>query len=249
MKNILKEMPDNISFEGSAYNGNARAGKTLSLVADAENTLIAILNQKQILLNKKNLNDFEKDRLKVFSDFKLISNMELNKKVFGNYIKLSAKELLEKYKNKEKIENALILFDDFFKDVDSWNILSNDNKLFSYFFTELGKKHLILRYVVHLNSMVFNRLRNFTKTNVFCKKGRYVFIKTNEGYFKVFQEYKDYYDLKINPKDIIIRRYFLNSDVDLNTLDYEIKNKKNINFINDLIPQKYFNRYKTGEVI
>jgi len=241
-----------ISFSISVYMGKQRSGKTLSMVADSYNTLLNIKEYELYLNSKKKLTNIEKKRLNLFSKFELMSNLKLNKNIFGNYIHITADNLLEMYKSKVPIENKIILLDDFFKTVDSRRFASDSNRVYSYFFTEIGKKKNIMKYVSHFDKMVELRLRSMTEYFIWCKKGKFKEINYKENNeiksLKIFVEDENYYKLEDQDdlnKMIIQQNYFSEF------LDFEkdLISKKRLIDRQYIQANKYFNLYDTQEIV
>jgi len=243
----------NLTFEIACFMGKARAGKTLSMVANGYETLLAIKESvyylEKKLKEKKKLTDTELRRYNLLADFKLMSNLNLNKKIFGDYTQMSAESLLEMYKEKKEIKHYLILMDDLFKTLDNRDFLKEKNKIFSYFITEIGKKENILLYVSHFENMVELRLRNFTEKFIYCQKGEFINIKISNRNLRIFKEFDNYYDWEHNTKkenEMYIQQSILRNYVNLNN---NLEVKKHIVAVEYVKANKYFNMYNTGEII
>lgn len=238
-----------IIFQTSCFMGNARAGKTLSMVETGYNTLLEIKIEVKRLKDKGKLNDTEKKRLSILDKIEIWSNLTLNKRIFGDYRKIDVTEILEIYDKKEEITNKLIMIDDIFKAVDSRNFMKKENKAFGYFLKEIGKKHNILLYVSHFDTDVEIRLRNLTDVFVLCKKGRFQKIKLPNGNdIDVFIEEKNYYELKTEKelKNMVVYQMYFKKFIDFDNyfvLKRELVDEKYIKAF------KYFKYYNTMEVV
>ena len=239
----------NVSFNISTYMGKARSGKTLSMVASGYNTLLEILTY--IEDNKNSKNKFIKDRVNMFKKFRVWSNLNLNRNIFGDYRHIDFNTLIEMYEKKEPIEYVILLIDDIFKNVDSRNIMNKKNKVFSYFITEIGKKKNILKYVSHFQSMVEIRLRNFTETFIYCQKGKLKDFKINGKTYKnlIWQEEEDYYKLdeKLSElKKIVIKQNYLKEYIDMKQ---DLQVYKKVYDTRFLEAYPFFKMYNTGEIV
>lgn len=251
-KNEFFNRPLNyVAFKIRGFMGNPRAGKTISMVADGNNTFIDIKDNAEILKHKKHLTVLEQERLKIFDSFEIMSNLHLNKDIYGNFTYLDADTLLQYYKDKKPLEYKLIMLDDFFKKVDSRNFMADSNKVYSYFFTEIGKRHSILLYVSHFTSMVEKRLKNLTEDFVLCQKGYFDKLEIGKNLFDIFIEDEDYYNLKDEKelKKMVIRQLYLKRFIDLSKIDSDIDFERKVYREEFLEAYKYFKHYKTGEII
>lgn len=240
-----------IVFTIKRFKGEPRSGKTLSMVAHGYNDFLEIKTMEYDLLKKKKLNQFEKDRLKIFSDFKIMSNLDLNKKIYGEYEYITFQTIINMYENKRKIRNRLILFDDIFKYMDSYEFLKKNQRQFVYFLKECGKTNNIFYYVAHYETDVARRLRLLTEYEITCRKGKISQLVLENGEtIDFFEEDSDYYEFKNTQKEI-------NSIIIENT--QEKKKRMVINGVKrDIITlynpeyieaRKFFKHYKTGEVV
>jgi len=244
-----------ISFDVSCYMGKQRSGKTLSMVARGYEILFFFQNYIYDMKLKKEkgkkLTKFERNRLALFKKYNILSNLNLNKRIFGDYEHFSAKDLLRLYQSKEKIENRIILLDDFFKDIDSRDFGRESNKVFSYFITEIGKKKNILLYVSHFDSMVEKRLRQHTENFILCRKGKMYDIRLPNGKLlkNVWREDENYYtlDTEKESKKIIIQQNYFKDYIDFDHQGFIFD--KNLQRIDYLEAYHYFNMYDTGEIV
>lgn len=249
-------------FEICCFLGKARAGKTLSMVSAGYfmNLKIKkfILDIERKIYHKKYINELEMKRYTLFTDFKVVSNLNLNEKYFGKYERLTPEKLIEMYLDKVDLKHKLILIDDIFKSVDNRDFMRtkeisgkkiNFNKVFSYFITEIGKKQNILLYVSHFESLVEVRLRKFTEKFIYCRKGEFINTSVNDINLKVFMEFPDYYDLDLNLEKeniMVIQQNILRNFIDFEN-DLEIRKKKvDTNYI---LAKDFFKMYNTEEII
>lgn len=240
-----------LSFCITLFMGKQRSGKTLSLVDFGYNTLLEIKYQEDLLLKKKNLTKTEKKRLKILSNFELWTNLNLNKKIYGDYKIITPSELMRMYKEKQEISNKLLLFDDLFKDLDSRLHGKEKNRVLSYFTTEIGKKENILGYVSHFSNRIELRLRSMTENFIVCKKGKLYDIKFNNGKIlkNVWREDKNYYKLEDEKelKRMVIKQVTYKEEIDFSK-DYDSPEKQvyDVEYIN---AYPYFKHYDTKEII
>ena len=73
----------NISFRITLFMGNARSGKTLSMVALTYKIWLDIKSLEEDLLSKPKLSSYEKNILSALQDFEIWSNLDLNKRIYG----------------------------------------------------------------------------------------------------------------------------------------------------------------------
>ena len=243
----------NISFRITLFMGNARSGKTLSMVALTYKIWLDIKSLEEDLLSKPKLSSYEKNILSALQDFEIWSNLDLNKRIYGKYYKKKTlDDILELYKNKVEIKNKLLVFDDLFKDLDNRKFATNKNQILSYFITEIGKKQNILLYVSHFSTKIEKRVREMTQDFIECKKGKYFSIRLPSG--KLFQyawiEDKDYFKLEMNQsnlKRMIIQHTYYKDYIDYKK-EFTIPTRKFLK-VEYLKASGYFNHYKTGEII
>jgi len=245
----------NLTFGVNAFIGNARAGKTLSMIREGEQDLLKI-NEVLYMLKLKikkgyDLTELEKKRYKIFSDIEVMSNIKLNKNIFGNYKLISVTDLLEMYKKDIPIKNKLILFDDIFKNIDSRLSGSEQNRILSYFITEIGKGRNIMKYVSHFKNRVDLRLRDFTETFTLCQKGRYYELNLGNGKMLIWLEDENYYQMEETEKEqkeMIIKQTTFKEYINYTEL-YDIERTKTILDINFIKAYDYFNHYDTEEIV
>ena len=231
--------------------GKQRAGKTLSMVADGYYTLLKIKEKEYFLKRKKNLTPTDKKRLETYSNFELWSNLNLNRKIYGNYRHITPDEVLDLYKRRTIIRNKLILFDDIFKELDARLHGKEKNKILSYFTTEIGKSQNILYYVSHFTRRVELRLRSMTEFFIWCKKGRFIKLKFRNGKImpNIWKEYEDYYQYEEDEaelKKMIIKQEYYKEYVDF-TKDF--LPKKKLERVEYLRAFDFFSHYDTGEIV
>lgn len=238
-----------ITFTIKCFMGNARAGKTLSMVATAHDYWLEIQTELERLKYKKRLSNTEKTRFNILNNFEIWTNLSLNKRIYGNYKKLNFDMLLALYESKKSINNKLIVLDDFFKGVDSRDTQKTENKVFSYFFTEIGKCHNILLYVSHFDSMVEIRLRNLTEWFILCKKGKFTKIKLDDNkILNMFIEDPEYYKLEKEKelKKMIIQQSYFRKFIDFK-VDFEITRELEKQEYIKAYP--FFKHYNTMEIV
>jgi hypothetical protein len=240
--------------------GNPRSGKTGSMVLDGYNMMLMLKEYVYNLELKKKITELERKRLDLFKSFELWSNLNLNKKIFGEYKKISVKDIIDIYYNKTAINNKIILLDDLFKEIDSRDTmrkieLPNGDKvslstIFSHFCLEIGKSNNILDYVTHYDGMIEKRLTPVTEFFIFCQKGHYKTLKFKEFEIKnIWVEDDNYYDLsqdKTFNETIIIKHYISKNQIDFND---KMEIKRNVVDVDFIEGKKFFNLYNTGEVI
>jgi len=246
-----------IAFTIRGYIGNPRSGKTISMVSDGHDTFLEIKEMEYYLKKKQNsgkkLSKLEKSRLEIFSKFEIMSNLKLNKRIYGKYHKVTFDKIIEMYKNNETIEYKLILLDDLFKELDSYDVFSKKekHKFSSYFFKEIGKKENIVYYVSHYDMDITKRLRKLTEVFVYCRKGSFKKVELPSGnIFSIFIEDENYYDLQTQEelKNMVIHQIHLRKFMtmsDLMNSDVKRKIKKQ----EYLTAHKFFNHYDTKEVV
>lgn len=241
------------------FGGNQRSGKTLSMVNDGYNILLRI-KELIYIMERKRLTLLEKERLKMFKDFELWSNLDLNRNIFGNYKQLTIKDIVEIYVNKTPIVNKIILIDDIFKEIDNRDTMKKTelpsgekvllSTILSHFCLEIGKSGNILDYVSHYDGMIEKRLNPATEFFIYCSKGHYKTL--NCGSFKInniWIEDVNYYDITTDKnwnESIIIKQNICKKAVDFND---KMEVKRNIYEVDYIEGKKYFNMYKTKEVI
>lgn len=242
-----------INFEIDNFGGKARAGKTLSMVLTTYAIFFNI--QKFIyytelrIKHKERVSNIEKDRLELFKKIRIISNLHLNKGVFGNYIYLTGDQLFDMYKKGDPIKYYLFALDDFFKTCDSRNFMKEKNKVYSYLFTEVSKGHNIFLYVSHFKGMVEKRLKDFTEKFIICDKGELKTCRYKGKKIQIFEKYPNYYDLDLNlparANKMYIRNVVKQNILNPETLEFELKEIA----VNYFKASKGFHLYNTEEVI
>lgn len=241
-----------ISFSISCFMGKQRSGKTLSMVAQTYNIYFYIKNYiAEIDLKikqKRKVTELEMKRYDLFKKYTILSNLTLNREIFGDYEQIKSKDLVTWYKDGRSISNKIIALDDFFKDIDSRDFGKNSNKIFSYFITEIGKKENILLYVSHFDTMVEKRLRGMTEHFILCRKGKFIKLRKGDKLLDthIWKEEDDYYKLSLEPENIVIQQNFLGSYIDFSS---EIIAKKYLDKIEYLKAKKYFDMYNTKEIV
>lgn len=239
-----------LSFSISCFMGKQRAGKTLSMVANSYFTFLQIKEIIFDLEHKKILSVTEKERLTRLKKVEIWSNLKLNTKIYGNYKLITANEIMNLYKQNIKIENKLIILDDLFKHIDSRNSMSDENKAFTYFTTEIGKNNNILNYVSHFTTRTEIRLRQMTEFFIWCRKGYFIDLKIGKHKLKdVWIEDKDYYKLANEEelKNMIISQCFFKEYIDFSK-DFSLSEKK-LELKNYLRGYDFFKHYDTKEII
>lgn len=237
-----------ISFTIKCFMGMPRSGKTISMVAEGYNTFLEIKDIVYQLEHKKKLTPVEKNRYDIFSKFELMSNLTLNKDIYGDYINITPEKLINMYEKKEKIQYRLILIDDIFKKFDSRDFMKKSNKIFSYFITEIGKMHNILLYVSHFDTLIEKRIKEMTEVFIICDKGEFKTVQLNGKLFNVFKKYDDYYKMLPNNelKRMRIRQRYLRNFIDI---ERNLEVRKKVFLETYLKAYDYFNHYNTGEVV
>lgn len=246
-----------ISFSITCFMGKQRSGKTLSMISTSYIQWKKIKEIIKDLETRKNISEIEKDRLEKFKKYELWSNLNLNPKIWGKYTRITPKELLEMYKAKTPLKYKLLVLDDLFKDMDSRNSFSEENKALSYFTTEIGKNQNILNYVSHFSHRVEKRLREMTENFILCKKGKFFSIKMDLGeqvyiFKNVWLEDYDYYEENAeikNLKEMVIKQITYNEYIDFESEFGDIVKREDSSKLNYLTAFKYFKYYNTEEVI
>lgn len=252
--NLLNELEkENLSFTITDFMGRPRSGKTLSMVSIGERTYsniktycIAIdtAKRKGIPIDRIRL-----ERYNLYKKYKVISNLDLDTDIFGDYERLTVNRLMEMYENKEKIQYSIILLDDIFKTIDSRKFMKKVNMAMSYFITEIGKSENILYYVSHFSNMIDYRLRKFTEYFVYCQKGEIITLLNGKQKIRVFKEYDNYY--KRQPieklKRMVIKQTWFRDKLDMDNFD--LRNVREIDKIMYIPAYPIFSLYNTKEII
>ena len=242
-----------ISFRIILFMGNARAGKTLSMVARAYSIWLDIKSLQKELKSRKKLTGHQQKILSALQDFEIWSNIDLSKKIYGKYYKKKTlDDILEMYKNKTEIKNKLLVFDDLFKDLDNRKFASEKNQILSYFVTEIGKKQNILLYVSHFSRKMELRVREMTQDFIQCKKGKYFSLRLEDGniFNYIWLEDEDYFELELDEKKLklMVIQHIYYKDY----IDYEkefVTPTRKFQKIKYLRAYNYFKHFKTGEVV
>jgi len=145
--------------------------------------------------------------------YTVYANLELDRKMFPNYVQLTGQMLVDFVKGEEQFKKAFFILDEVHVYLDSRSGMSKRNVIISYFILQTRKRDVRLGYTTQFIDQVDKRLRQPTEVFVTCQNynnGKNIIQRnivyekeTGRNFLDTFaaNEYFNYYDTNciINP--------------------------------------------------